>query len=273
MGLQCKLGAAGWDAIGWVRAKTEDAVEPFQVADSSYATYIESAVEDFSRFYPLDAQIGDVFNNTSPLVTVANQTRYVCSVANGFASEPDRIVDLLYRSGPNIGLNAANDLAYLYMSPFSSPKSFLGTGGLDQPADRVLRDYFFQELLRYGRGRFGVVRDGATGLLAFDLYPTPTQSGLPIFVRYQYSHQNTPDGQNNPWYRTVPSNRKRVFARMLYIAVLEEEYDAVATTGKSRLGIIQYEGGDPASLGKLLQAQDAKLEEEMGVSEPAVIVG
>jgi hypothetical protein len=270
--LQCKVGAAAWNAMAWARAKTQDSTEPFQVSDESYQTYIESAVEDFSRFFPLDAQVGNPYGNTSPLVTVANQTRYVCSPANGFTYEPDRISDVLYRSGPDIGLNAANDLAYLYMSPFSAPTSFLGSSGF-QPTDRLLRNYFFQELLKYGTGKFGIVRDGATGLLAIDLYPTPTQSGLPIFVRYQYSHQNTPDGQGNPWYKTVPSNRKRVFARMLYIAVLEEEYDTVATTGKTRLGIISYEGGDPSALGKLLATQEAKLEEETGMSEPVVIVG
>lgn len=273
MALACKVGAAGWDAIAWVRAKTRDFTPPYQVPDSSFTSYVETAAERFSRLFPLDASVGDVYANTSPLVTVAGQTRYVCSPANGFPFEPDRITDLLYRAGPNIGLNAANDMAYLYMSPFSSPTSFLGTGGLDQPADRLLRNYYFNELLKYGYGQYGFVVDGATGLPAFDLYPTPTQTGLPIFVRYQYQHQNTPDGQNNPWYKTVPSIRKVLFARALYIELLEDEHDNIATTGKSRLGIIQYEGGDPEAVRKIIEGQESKLELAAGIAIPVGAVG
>lgn len=238
--LTVKLGTSAWDAVAYVRAQIEDTTTPFTVPDASLTAYAEVAAEEFSRHVPLEDMVGNPFTNTSGFNTVANTQRYVCNAGNGFAASPTRIIGCLWRAGS--AYTNTSDISYLVFSPATPVNQFLfGSDWLENPTYRVIRSEYLTELERFGRGAYGVSRDRATGLLALDLFPVPSTS-LPVFVRYQCSHVNTPDGNGFPTYPTVPEELKLHFAKLFLAEVYEQEADRLAKFQKMQAGFTQYQG-------------------------------
>lgn len=233
--LTCKLGAAAWDAIPFVRNMIEDATTPFLVPDTALQYYVETAAEEFSRLLPLDEVVGNPYTNVSPFNSVANQQRYVCSVANGFAVAPTRITGVLWRSTAlytNLGL----EFSYLSMS-IASPVAAFASDWLDTPTFRVLRSEYLTELERFGKGTYGIIRDRATGLLAIDLWPVPNIA-TQIFARYQAQHVDTGTGTDRI-YLSVPDDMKMHFARLLLAEVMDQEADRIAKQTHGQAGFLQ----------------------------------
>jgi hypothetical protein len=236
MALTAKLGVSAWDAVTYVRNRTEDITAPFIVPDSAYDAYIETVTEDFSRHVPLDYVIGDPYANTSPLVTVTGQMRYVCTSGNGFVVEPSRITDVLYRAAS--GYNASSEMAYLAILPFSAVNRFLSTPNLlDSPSERVLRDGYLNELAHYGQGYYWTERDSTTGRMVIVLVPIPGTSGLPVFVRFQGDHQIAVSGTDR-LIPTIPETYKRVWANLLYAEVLEQESERLMREKSLKAGLV-----------------------------------
>jgi hypothetical protein len=266
---QVMLGASKFDAVNYCRNLTEDVWTPYTVPDSAYMSYHEDVAEDFSRFVPLDYQIGNPFTVTSTFVTVAQQQRYICNSGNGFLATPDRITDLLFQATNSF--SAASEIAYLALLPFSPLNRFLFTPSLlDSPSERVLRDEYLSELEKYGRGYYGVVRDPASGLPAIDLYPMPMTAAIPIYVRYQARHLATIDGQGNALYATIPEAYKRQFARLLYCMVLEQEQERFARTAQVTAGILSS-SSRPEQLARKITRIREKVYQELGATAPQVI--
>jgi hypothetical protein len=265
---QVMLGSSRWDACAYVRSLTEDTVTPYLVPDSAYIAYAEDVAEDFSRYVPLDVQLGNPVALTSPLQTVVYQQRYVCNVANGFSIAPTRITDVLYQA--TNAFSAASEISYLALLPFSPLNRFLFTPSLlDSPSERILRDQYLQELDKYGRGYWGTVRDAATGLPALDLYPIPTSAGTPIYVRYQIGHSYTTDNLGNVAYVTVPEQYKRQFARLLYCQILEQEQDRFIRGVRTQAGILSQETSPAEMNRKIMRIRNA-VYQELGDAVPAV---
>lgn len=266
---QVLLGAASWDAVRYCRALTEDLYSPFVIPDEAYVAYHEDVLEDLSRWVPLDYQVGNPVLQTSNLLTVANQQRYVCSTGNGFTVPPARITDVLYRA--TNAFSAASEIAYLALLPFSPLNRFLFTPSLlDSPSERILRDEYLAELDKYGRGYYGVVRDPATGLLAIDLYPIPTVGGTPVYVRYQAQHAYTTNTLGDAVYATVPEANKRHFARLLYCMVLEQEQGRLAKATSTSAGILRGTSS-PAALERKIERIRNEVYLQLGAAVPVVV--
>ena len=242
MAFSCKLGSSGWDAVKYVRNLTEDATQPFTVSDDAYRAYVEAVNEEFSRFMPVDYIVGNPAANSSPVNTIMNQQRYVCSVGNGFSVPPIVVTDVLYRAGT--GYSAASEIAYLAILPFSPLNRFLFTPNLlDSPSERVLRDEYLNELQHYGNGYYSTAIDPSTGLLSIDLYPIPVVANIPIFVRYKGAHtlvtDNTPD--QNVTLATIPENFKAEWAKLLYCVLMEEAGDRVTRVRLAKAGLTEIQ--------------------------------
>jgi hypothetical protein len=265
---QVQLGTTEWDAVRYCRALTEDLYTPFVVPDESYIAYAEDVAEDFSRWVPLDIQVGNPVLGTSAFLTVANQQRYVCNVANGFASPVARVTDVLYRA--TNAFSAASEISYLALLPFSPLNRFLFTPSLlDSPSERILRDEYLSELDHYGKGYWGQVRDSGTGTAAIDLYPIPVTGGLPIFVRYQTIHTATASPLNDAVYLRVPEDRKRQFARLLYCMVLEQESGRYAKATSTSAGILRGTAS-PQALERKIERIRSSVYLELGGALPVV---
>ena len=270
MSFTCLLGASAWDASVYVRAKLEDASPGFLISDAALQAYTEAAVEDFSRLLPLEDIIGNPLTATSPMNTVKNQLRYVCSPANGFPVPPILITDVLYRAASTY--SAANELAYLSILPFSPINRFLFTPNLlDSPTIRILRNEYLTEVQHYGRGFAGIVLDRATGLLALDLFPSPTVDGIPIFVRYMSAYVNTGTAAN-PIYATVPEIYKTKFADLLYAEALFQEADRMAKYERSRVGFLDLQG-KAAEMRLLAEYTRTRVELALGAAQGIAQVG
>jgi hypothetical protein len=270
MPFQVLLGTSQWDAVRFCRAMTEDLYTPFIVPDESYMSYHEEVSEDFSRWVPLDYQVGNVMTSTSPFQTVVNQQRYVCNSANGFTVAPMQITDVLYRAAGS--LSAVNELAFLALLPLSPLNRFLSTPYiLDSPSERILRDQVLSEAGHYGQGYWGLVRDPATGLPAIDLYPIPAAAGTPIFVRYAARHTNTAsEVLADATYPTVPEDKKRQFARLLYCMILEQEQERFAKATSTRAGILQG-SASPALLDRKIERIRTETYQQLGGTAPSVL--
>lgn len=237
MAFTVQLGASLWDAVAYVRNIIEDTAGAV-IPDGAFQAYAEDINEDFSRHVPLDYIVGNPVLNTSSLVTVTNQQRYVLTTANGFTPTPMWVTDVLYRAGT--GYSAASEIAYLAILPFSPLNRFLFTPSLlDAPSERILRDQYLGELQHYGMGYFSLATDGATGLPAIDLYPIPVISAIPIFVRFQAAHIINKTDSANWKIATVPEDKKRSWARLLAAQILEEEGDRIIKTRTAKAGLIE----------------------------------
>ena len=233
MALTCKIGPSlAWDAVRFVRNKVEDPNPPVYgaspvIPDLAFTDYIEVAAEEFSNWSPIgDQVVGLIGANppTSPLATISNVSRYVLTPGVGFAYSVKEISDVLFRASGVF--TAASEIAYLALMPVSPLNWFrIDKDLLNSPTSRHIRDQYLQELDHYGIGYWSRARDAATGLQAIDIYPPPTTTGLPIFVRYTTTHQNVPDGGGNPQYQTVPEDLKRHFGRFLLAEVMQQEAD------------------------------------------------
>jgi len=268
MPYQIQLGTTEWDAVRYCRALTEDLYTPFIVPDESYGAYAEDVAQDFSRWVPLDIQVGNPVTQTSGFLTVANQQRYVCNAGNGFASPVARITDVLYQA--TNAFSAASEISYLALLPFSPLNRFLFTPSLlDSPSERILRDEYLSELDHYGRGFYGLARDPASGAVAIDLYPIPTTGGTPIYVRYQTIHVATASLLNDAVYSRVPEDRKRQFARLLYCLVLEQESDRYAKATSTSAGILRGTAS-PQALERKIERIRSSVYQELGAALPVV---
>jgi hypothetical protein len=240
----CRIGSSlTYDVIAYVRNQIEDTVAPFVVSDAALLIYVENAAEEFSKWEPLGEEIvGNIAGTSgsppsSPFQTQSYVSRYSCSVANGFAHTPAQIIDVLYRASGVF--SAASEIAYLALMPVSPLNWFrIDKDLLNSPSSRHIRDQYLQELDHYGIGYWGVARD-STGLKAIDLYPPPVTAGLPIFVRYTYTHANNSGDPLNPTYPTIPEDLKRYFAKFLLAETIEEEADRLIKRSQTKAGITQ----------------------------------
>lgn len=242
MSSTCLVGAAGTlDAIAYARAMIEDTDSTsFTIPDASLLVMVQKAAGEYSRHAPLDEIVGNPVAATSPCMTVNAQQRYVCSAANGFVVAPMRITDVLYRAAATY--NAANELAYLSILPFSPINRFLYSPNLlDSPSMRILRNQYLDELQHYGRGAAGIVRDRATGRLAVDLFPVPTGGPVPVFFRYQAAHPNTGTA-TDPAYPSVPDDLAFVFGDLVYASCLDLEADRLSKSQRVRAGLLDIQG-------------------------------
>jgi hypothetical protein len=242
MALTCKIGPAlTFDAVAAVRGYIEDDSAPFIVSDARMQNYVEMAAESFSKWTPLGENVvGQIGGSppTSPFQTIAGVSRYACTAAIGFTPPAVEITDVLYRASGVF--TAASEIAYLALMPVSPLNWFrVDRDILMSPSSRHLRDEYLQELDHYGTGYWGRARDAATGLPAIDIYPPPTVSGIPIFVRYTSAHGNTPDGNGNPQYPTIPDNWKRHFVTQLLVEVVKEEANRLMLKSQVKAGQIQ----------------------------------
>jgi hypothetical protein len=244
MALTCLIGPSlSWDAIAYVRSQIEDLTTPQVVPDPALALYVEAAAEEFSKWMPLGEEIvGNIAGTSgsppsSPFQTQAYVSRYSCTAANGFTHTPTTIADVLYRASGVF--SAASEIAYLALMPVSPLNWFrIDKDLLNSPTSRHIRDQYLQELDHYGIGYWGTARD-SLGNLAIDLYPPPVTAGLPVFVRYNFGHANTPDGSGNPRYVTIPEDKKRYFGKLLLAEVIEEEADRLIKSSQLKAGITQ----------------------------------
>lgn len=241
--MQILLGPSGWDAMLYVRGLTEDTATPYLVPDSAYQAYAEDVNEDFSRHIPLDYIVGNPYDQSSPWTTQTGLQRYLCSSANGFAVSPIQVTDVLYYAGS--GFSVASEIAYLTLMPFSPVNRFLFSPNLlDSPSERILRDEYLDELVHYGRGGWRQVRDPATGVMAIDLYPIPVGVGVPVYARYLGAHAittSTVNGQTVLSVPTVPEDRKRDWAKLLYAMVLEEEGARLLRARMVKAGLVEQQ--------------------------------
>jgi hypothetical protein len=252
MALTCKLGPNQvFDAFRFVRNKVGDLnPPPFAgpglpfIPDAALQDYVDIAAKEFSQFVPLgEIVVGNIAGSSgsppsSPLNTLAFQSRYVCTPANGFAFPVKEISDVLYRASGVF--TAASEIAYLALMPVSPLNWFrIDKDLLNSPTSRHIRDQYLQELDHYGIGYWGRARDAATGTPAIDLYPPPVTAGLPIFVRYTTYYLQVPDGSGNPTYPTVPEDMTFHFARFLLAEVLDQEAINIYKFSQLRSGIIQ----------------------------------
>lgn len=252
MALTCKVGQAQvFDAFRYVRDKIGDPNPPVFagpglpfISDNALLDYVDVTAKEFSNWVPLgDIVVGNIAGTSgsppsSPLNTVAFQSRYVCSAANGFAYPVQRISDVLYRASGVF--TAASEIAYLALMPVSPLNWFrIDKDLLNSPTSRHIRDQYLQELDHYGIGYWGTARDPATGLMALDLYPPPVTAGLPVFVRYTTYYQQVPDGLGNPTYPTIPEDMTFHFARFLLAEVLDQEAINIYKFSSVKSGIIQ----------------------------------
>lgn len=243
--LTCKIGASlSFDAVAYVRNKIEDtaAVNPV-ISDGALSLYVEMAVEEYSKWNPIgDIVVGNIAGTSgsppsSPFQTSAYVSRYTCNAANGFTMTPTTIQDVLYRASGVF--SAASEIAYLALMPVSPLNWFrIDKDLLNSPTSRHIRDQYLQELDHYGIGYWRTARD-SSGNLAIDLFPPPVTASLPVFVRYTAAHPNTPDGQGNPQYATIPEIHKVQFSRFLLAHVIEEEADRLTKTSQLKAGITQ----------------------------------
>jgi hypothetical protein len=252
MALTCKIGQAlTFDAFRYVRGQVGDPNPPAFtgpglpiISDNSLLDYVDIAAKEFSQYVPLgDIVVGNIAGTSgsppsSPLNTVAFQSRYVCNVANGFAYPVKTITDVLYRASGVF--TAASEIAYLALMPVSPLNWFrIDKDLLNSPSSRHIRDEYLQELDHYGIGYWGWARDPATGYPALDLYPPPVTAGLPIFVRYTTYYQQVPDMSGNPTYPTVPEDMTFHFARFLLAEVMNQEAINIYKYTTLKSGIIQ----------------------------------
>lgn len=245
----CLIGQSGsFDVIAYARAMIEDATAPYVIPDASFLVLVEKTAEEYSRYLPLDETIGDPSTATSPLMTAPNVRSYVCTPGNGFAVPPMTITDVLYRAGATY--SAANELAYLSILPFSPINRFLYSPNLlDSPSERILRNEYLNELQHYGKGFYAAYRDRATGLLSIMLFPTPTGTSVPVFVRYLAAHPKT-GTTSDPIYATIPEDLKYPFGDLLYSNVMLIEADRLAKFQRARAGLLDIEG-DPVAMREL----------------------
>lgn len=270
MAYQVLLSTSAFDAVAYARQMSNDTDTPYVTPDAAYELYQEDVVEDFSRYVPLDYIVGNPAVLTSALTTVANQQRYVCSVANGFSVEPARITDVSYNSSGL--LTNTTDWGALNLMPFSPLGRFFlaNTWLVDNPSMLTMRSEYRDTVDRLFPGFYNVVRDPTTGLLAIDLYPIPTVTGQPIYVRYQGNHIDTGTAGVNAIYLTVPEALKRYFAILLYCTVVENNLDEIARAGSTRAGILQ-EGGSPEWLERKLARLRASTYQALGGTFPVVV--
>jgi hypothetical protein len=214
------------------------------ISDAALQDYVDATAKEFSRFSNLgDIVVGNIAGSsgsppTSPLNTVAFQSRYICNAANGFAFPVKSISDVLYRASGVF--TAASEIAYLALMPVSPLNWFrIDKDLLNSPTSRHIRDQYLQELDHYGIGYWGWARDAATGNIALDLYPPPVTAGLPIFVRYTTHHLQVPDGSGNPTYPTVPEDHTMHFAKFLLAEVMDQEAINIYKFSQMRSGVIQ----------------------------------
>lgn len=252
MALTCKIGQSlVFDVFSYVRAKIGDPNPPTFtgpglpfVSDAALQAYVDVAAKEFAQYVPLgDIVVGNIAGTSgsppsSPLNTIAFQSRYICNAANGFVYPVKNISDVLYRASGVF--TAASEIAYLALMPVSPLNWFrIDKDLLNSPSSRHIRDQYLQELDHYGIGYWGWARDGATGQIALDLYPPPVTSGLPVFVRYTTYYQQVPDGLGNPTYPTVPEDMTFHFARFLLAEVMDQEAINIYKFSSLKSGIIQ----------------------------------
>ena len=219
------VGSGKEDVVGFVRDQIEDYTDGnFVIPDGTFTRLASRVTRDLARFYPMQNVVGNVFAATSPLMTVNGQQRYICNSANGFTGEIARITDVLYRA--TSGFNAASEIGYLALLPFSPANTFLFTPSLvDSPTRRLLRNLYLNEIDHYGigkdqdsNGQAGIMLD-SNGNFVIDLYPIP-QSALPIYVRYDINHVVVNDSQGNATIPTLPGAAVRHFQSLLLAEVM-----------------------------------------------------
>ncbi len=270
MALTCLVGATQtFDAVAYARSMLEDDGAILAIPDTRLRWYIETVAEDFSRHLPLDVLVGTPYTNTSPFNTVAGQQRYVLNSTNGFTNPPLRVKAVQSTSGS--GLNASNDNALFYLNPYATAQGFLGPAAIDSPSARVIRGSYIGELDWYGQTYYDLVRDSATGLPAFDLYPIPA-GPYPIFVRYQAQHLDSGTVGTASKYVTIPEEQKRNFGRLLYAQVLFELAGRLALSGQIKLGQIEM---NQQAQGMRDLAMDIRQDvyHELGAAAPVALVG
>lgn len=268
MALKCLLGASQtFDAIAYVRAQIEDTANTPVIPDSTLALYVEAAAEEFGKWEPLgDFIVGNFGASppTSPLSTIPGVSRYACSVANGFAYPVNEIIDVLFKSSGVF--TAASEIAYLQLMPVS-PFNWFHTDGniLSKPSTRVIREEMFDELDHYTKGFWGTAR-GADGVKVIDVFPVPTTSGIPIFVRYTSGYIGVTDGQGNINYPTVPENLKRYFAKFALCETLEQEADRLAKSSQLKAGVMQR-WSTPSALRLRAENLRAEVQNALGAAQ------
>jgi len=236
--LSILLAPSQWDCAQYVRRLVEDP-NAETVPDEALWNYAEDVNEDFSRHVPTEYVVGSPIAETSPLLTIKGQQRYLCTTGNGFPVTPISVSDVLYRAGG--ALIAPNEMAYLSMTAFAPLNRFLFTTSslIDSPTQRVLRDEYIDEMDHYGRGYAGVVLD-PSGNLAIDLYPVPETDGMPIYVRFKAAHTMDYNSTTNTLtVATVPENKKRDWAKLLYALVLEQEGEHMAKYKMQKAGLVE----------------------------------
>jgi len=243
MAVKVLLGPSGpnqWDAANYVRQQMED-VPGYLISDNAISAYVQPTNEEFSRFLPLDWILGDPQGMTSPLVTVLNQQRYVCSAANGFPIPPNMVKGVSYLSTYFGTLTAQNEIALQqFLASTAAGAASLFQVVADSPTQRVIRDLGLDEIARYNRGFYQVVQDGLTGLPALDLYPVPQVSGMPIVVRYTTAHQFTYDVPSTTYtFPTIPPAKNWLWAKLLLLQVLEEEQDRLIKAKQMKAGLVE----------------------------------
>jgi hypothetical protein len=272
--LTCMIGPSlKWDAVAYVRGQIEDTNGPsFVIPDSTLALYVEAAAEEFSRLEPLGEHVVGNFGGTpptSPLSTTPGVNRYSCSVANGFQYPVAQVTDVMFKSSGVF--SAASEMSYLQLMPVS-PFNWFHTEGniLSKPSTRVIREEMFDELDHYTKGFWGTAR-GADGIKVIDIYPVPTTSGLPIFVRYTSTYISVLDGNQNPTYPTIPEDLKRYFGKLLLVEVLEQETDRLSKSSSLKAGVMQR-WSTPAAIRAYAENLKADIHNELGGSVTVVTV-
>lgn len=241
------------DAVAYARAQTSD-VDPsdYTVSDAEYQSFVLAVELDIARFVnrgPLYVGNFGAQPPTSPLVTINGVGRYSCSAGNGFDPAIIDVLDVLYMAPGDF--NAGNDLAWLALSPASTEIwHAYETEVFAEPASRIIRDSYLNEIRHYGRGKFSLAV-GNDGVPAIDLYPVPTQSGLPVMVAYKARHTVTDisntDNSGSVQYTTIPEIMAVHFARLLLAEVRFMKADALCGRKMTRAGMAQKQT-DPTAM-------------------------
>lgn len=261
MALSVLVGPRQWDAANYVLQKVEDP-DQFYITDDALNAYVEPTNEEFSRAIPLNAVTGVLSADgtfTSPLTTVANQQRYILSVANGFPSAPISISQVSYVFA-NTTVSAASEWSLVQLN-YGSSATIIQVA-VDSPTQRIIRDYNLDEMQRFNRGYFDFVTDSATSLPALDLYPIPTTSGLPIVVKYLAEHPIvTNPTTGTVTLATIPSTRARDWGKLFFLEVMDQESDRLMKNKMVKAGLIESQVDS-----KTMEARINRIREEVNAS-------
>jgi hypothetical protein len=267
MALRTLIGSNQLDAVAYVRGRMGDIGPVFRLPDATIAATIPMVATEFSRWQPLGHfQIGNAYPPySSPLVTVAGQERYIINSGVLGALPPIQNIEEVEYLANLPMTNAGGEVPYnMLTTPYLG-----GAYGVDpgMPSSRIIRDFMRSEIDTYGVG-FSDWGHDLAGNVFIDLYPIPTMSGTPIFVKYSAQHPLTMAGVDFT-YPTVPDSYAKRWADLLWINLIEDNVVLFSRRGMVQAGLLRQSGDAKMALTFARQMRQ-ELEGALGANTPVI---